>query len=309
MKNEDSSRFETRSLRTGLVANLIMGVSGVSASIASNADALMVDGLYSGVNFASGLVAAKVAISVRKPPDRGRPYGYDADEAIYVLFRSLVLVGVMAFAIFNSGSKLVHYFSGGEVPELIFGPILIYSVAMVALSLGLAAWHHHNWKCSGRKSEILKTERSAAVVDGMLSAGAGAALMMIPLLKGTALAGLVPVADAIVVLVLCLIMVGGPVKMLIAALGESLGASAEDDQVALVRQRIEQLLEPYPAKLLDVAVTKLGRSYQVVAYVSPLEPMKPEYFDKFRTELHQSLDGLFPVLRAEVIYTELPPFV
>ena len=308
MMMEDGSRFEKRSLRAGMGANLFMGVAGVSASLASNADALMVDGLYSGVNFASALVAARVAVLVQRAPNRRRPFGYDADEAVYVLFRSLVLLGVLVFAIFNSGSKIVHYLGGGAVPELIFGPILIYSVSMVALSLGMAGWHHFNWKCAGKKSEILKTERSASLVDGMLSAGAGLALMTVPLLKGSALAGVVPVADAVVVLVLCLLMIGSPVRMLMGAVGETLGASVHDDSVADVRSRVEQLLKPYPATLLDVAVTKLGRSHQVIAFVRPDVPMEPKDFDQFRTELNESLADLFSVLRAEVIYTEQPPF-
>ena len=36
--------------------------------------------------------------------------------------------------------------------------------------------------------------------------------------------------------------------------------------------------------------------------------MEPKDFDQFRTELNESLADLFSVLRAEVIYTEQPPF-
>ena len=308
MTTENGIDFEKRSLRAGMGANLIMGIAGVSASIASNADALMVDGLYSAVNFGSALVAAKVSTQVQRSPDRSRPFGYDAHEAVYVLFRSLVLIGILVFAMFNSGAKILHYMKGGEVAELIFGPILIYSASMVALCLGLAAWHHHNWKSGGGKSEILKTERSAALVDGMLSAGAGTALLMIPLLKGSSLAGIIPIADAVVVMILCLIMVGGPARMLVNAVGETLGASADDHLVEKARSRVEHLLEPLPATLLDLGVTKLGRSHQVIAYVRPDGPLQPEDYDVFRNELNESLSDLFTVLRAEVIYTRNPPF-
>ena len=38
-----------------------MGIAGVTAAKLSNSDALLVDGLYSGVNFISAIIAGKVA--------------------------------------------------------------------------------------------------------------------------------------------------------------------------------------------------------------------------------------------------------
>lgn len=56
--------IERRSLEGGKWANLFMAVAGVAASLVSRSDALLVDGLYSGVNFASAVVAAKVGAAV-----------------------------------------------------------------------------------------------------------------------------------------------------------------------------------------------------------------------------------------------------
>ena len=47
--------YEKRSLATGMWANLFMGAAGITAAQLSNSDALMVDGLYSGVNFISAI--------------------------------------------------------------------------------------------------------------------------------------------------------------------------------------------------------------------------------------------------------------
>ena len=57
-------RYERRSLATGMWANLFMGAAGITAPQLSNSDALMVDGLYSGVNFFSAIIAGRVAISL-----------------------------------------------------------------------------------------------------------------------------------------------------------------------------------------------------------------------------------------------------
>ncbi len=105
--------------------------------------------------------------------DRRYPFGYDAYEALYVTFRSLVLLGIMVFAAFGAIREIIAYAMGEAVPEPNFGPILVYSVVMVAICLTLAAWHKHNWKRSGRRSEILSTESRASVVDAVISGGVG----------------------------------------------------------------------------------------------------------------------------------------
>ena len=38
--------------------------------------------------------------NVVRPPDRAYPYGYDGQEALYVLFRSLLLIGVLPSRLF-----------------------------------------------------------------------------------------------------------------------------------------------------------------------------------------------------------------
>jgi predicted Co/Zn/Cd cation transporter (cation efflux family) len=301
-------QHEKRSLTTGMWANLLMGAAGITAAQLSNSDALMVDGLYSGVNFCSAIIAARVATSLLKPADKRMPFGYDANEALYILFRSLVLLGILIFAGFNSLRKIITYVNGGEVPELNFGPIAIYMVFMVAICAGLAAWHHHNWCKTGRRSEILLAERTAAIVDSMISAGAGAALLSVTLLRGTPAEVIIPVADAVVVLVLALVMIKQPYKMLHGALKEVSGEAVDGEISVKTRERIEQTIRDIPCKLLAVAVTKLGRTHFVLTYVRPDDSVVAEDLDEFRNEVHASYEDLFGTVKSEVIYTAKKPF-
>ena len=89
MSNAD---IERNSLEVGKWGNLLMAVVGVAAAYMSRSDALLVDGLYSGVNFFSAMIAAWVGASVLQPADRRYPYGYAAYEALYVKFRAMVLL-------------------------------------------------------------------------------------------------------------------------------------------------------------------------------------------------------------------------
>jgi len=300
--------IERRSLEVGKWTNLLMAAAGIAAASLSRSDALLVDGLYSGVNFFSAIVAARVGEAVTRPPDHSRPFGYEAEESLYVTFRSLVLLGIIAFATLAAAEKIFVYATGGEVPELVFGPILAYAATMVLLCLGLSAWHRYNWRRTGAKSAILRTESRAALVDGAISAGAGAALLGVPLLRGTPVAVLIPVADAIVVLVLSLVIVREPIRMFRQALREAAGGAADIGLVSRLRQRTGRLLETRPFTLLGLAVTRLGRSHIVAAYVRPERPVGAHEADALRDELEAACSAEGVPSRVAVIVTDRHPF-
>jgi predicted Co/Zn/Cd cation transporter (cation efflux family) len=106
---------EQRALGRGKWANLFMGLAGVSVALVSNASALMLDGLFSGVNFLAAIFAARVAQRVTRTPDTVRPFGYEIEEAVYVMFRSLVLIGIILVAAWTAIEKIVVYATGGEL--------------------------------------------------------------------------------------------------------------------------------------------------------------------------------------------------
>ncbi|TWT38971.1 cation transporter [Blastopirellula retiformator] len=305
----DDSSIERQSLQLGKWANLAMAAAGVSAAYASNSDAMLVDGLYSGVNFVSAIVAARISQSIQAPPDSRYPFGYDAYEAIYVKYRALVLLGILAFAMFGAVSKIIRYAGGGEVPELNFGPIVIYMIAMVATCLGLAFWHHRNWRRSGGHSELLRTETKAAMVDGIISAGAGGGLVGAALLQGTSLAFLVPISDSIVVLVMCGCIVRQPLQIFLDSLHEVAGGTAADDVCAKARTLAEEAAKGRQVEVLEVATIKMGRCYLIFAYLKPKAAVTAEEIDAIRIQLTTACQEALGLVKAEVIITAQSPFV
>ncbi len=299
---------EKRALAVGMWANLVMGAAGITVARLANSDALLVDGLYSGVNFFSALIAMRVAASIKKPADKRMPFGYDANEALYILFRSLVLLGICAFAGITSLNKIATYVSGGEIPSLKLGPIVIYLLFIVVASFGLAAWNHLHLKLTGYRSEILKTERMASIVDGAISLGAGGALLGVTFLEGTPLEGIIPVSDAIVVLILVVAMVGQPYGLFRRAFKDIAGEALDEETTAKVQQRIEKAINHSPCEFLAVAVTKLGRNHFVIVYIRPEGTVIADDLDTFRVEIHDSYRDLFPRVKTEVIYTAIKPF-
>ncbi len=306
--DDKAAAIERQSLELGKWGNLLMGIAGVSAAYFSRSDALLVDGLYSGVNFVSAIVAARVSAAVRRPADRRYPFGYAAYEALYVKFRAMVLLGIMTFAVFGAARKIATYATGGKVPELVFGPILIYAVVMVLTCAALAAWHYYNWQRSGRQSELLTTESKAAVVDGIISSGAGGGLLAASLLRGTLLEPIVPIADSIVVLLMTVLIIRQPVLMFLSSLKEVAGGAASPVMIEQLKARLENAPPARPFEMIELAVTKLGRTHFVVAYLKPESPVSGAEADEIRAAIESSCNEALGEAKAEVIVTASFPY-
>ena len=111
----------------GVAASLLMAAMGISVYALSGSEALLLDGLLSGVMAASSFIT-----------DRAYPYGYDGQEALYVLFRSLVLIGILSFAVITAGTTIVnHRLAGQAVAAVQLRPVATYAGLMVVLCLAL----------------------------------------------------------------------------------------------------------------------------------------------------------------------------
>ena len=301
--------IERRSLKIGVYASALMAVAGVGVHLISGSYALLLDGLYSAVMVGSGLVAARISRNVVRPPDRAYPYGYDGQEALYVLFRSLLLMGVLSFAAISALSTVIDYAYGEAVSSVRLGPVAWYSIAMVGTCWGLAWRHHHDWCRTGRHSQILLTEAKAARLDGLISGMTGLALLGAPLLNGTVLSALIPVTDSLLVLVVSLLVLREPLQGFLTALGQAAGASAETDLIRSTRLALEDLLAGLSCWLLDLTVYQVGRTAFVVVYLNPNQPMDGGAIDLIRDRIQDRCQSLLACpVRTEVILTATPPF-
>ena len=302
-------QIEQRSLKPALWANLVMGVSGVTAALMSNASALMLDGLFSAVNFSAALIATKVARSIQRKPALMRPFGYEIDEPVYIMFRSLVLIGLILMATYVACSKIFVYVTTGQAVEVKLNWIVGYMVLMVAICVSLAFWHHRHWLATERRSELLRMERSAAVIDAGLSCAAGVAFILIALLRPTPLRFLVPISDSVVVLGLAAYMVWGPIGMFVKSLREVVGEAADDSVQQKLRSVLEAGIDSDSFRLLTSTATRVGRSMFAVAYLQPVKPVTAAQLDATRDDLTaRCQDAMATPLRMEFVFTARHPF-
>jgi predicted Co/Zn/Cd cation transporter (cation efflux family) len=302
---------EIRALQLGTLGNSIGAVAALVFYLRSGSDALLLDGLYTAVMAGASVIAGQVNRSALQPRSRAYPFGASGQEPLYVLFRTLVLLGIIAFAMVSAIGKILTAVQGGAIPAVQLDGLGWYFSAMVLLNLWLWGVFVRSWSNGGGNNDMLRGMAISARFDALISAGTGIALVGSPLLLATPLAPLVPIADSLLVLVLSLALVGEPIAILQGAVTEAAGSSRSIPPALHSRcsAAVAATLAERDCTLLELAMIRLGRTVTAVAYVEPATAVTASQTDGLRldveAELVQTLQT--PVL-CEVIPTSVHPY-
>lgn len=300
----DSAKAEARALTISMWGNLFMGAAGVLAAILSHSQAILMDGLFSIIGFSAAILGKRIARTAEAGPDRLRPYGYAADEAIFTTFRALSLLGLVLFAVTGSAMQIFAYISGEVMPELIFEPMVAYFVVIGATCALLWGFHTWAWRHGGRRSDILRLEAASAGFDGLITVAAGAGLVAVYLYRDGFLAPIAPVGDSIIVMILCLAVVGHYYQDFKAGIGELAGITATPKHLATARRALRPAITEDGGTLVDLSVSKLGRSFVVGVYYDPGRAVRAGEIDLFVRRIEQALASALKGAEAIVIISE-----
>lgn len=300
-----AQNVESSALRVGMVGNLAMGFAGVLASILSNSQALLVDGLFSLVGFFAAIIAVRVGRQSSARPDDLRPFGYAADEAVFTTFRALSLLGLVAFAFTNALAKIASYI-GGTVPAPVkFEVIGVYTVVICLICVGLWANHLRCWKKTGEQSDILKLESRAAAFDGVITGTAGIGFGLVYLFQDGPLSVVAPIGDSIIVICLCCVASGTYWADFKSSLGELVGISAGNEIVKEVRISAEEHFSNEDIDIIDVVVMKTGRTHSVVVFIDPKKQVSGRDMDKLSMSLNKRLCSQFARVEVLIVVSEI----
>jgi len=311
MQGSGFSNSEARSLQLGTLGNAVGAGAALVFYLRSGSDALLLDGLYTAVMAGASVIAGQVNRAALQPRSRAYPFGASGQEPLYVLFRTLVLLGIIAFAMVSAAGKVISYLQGGSIPTVRLDGLGWYFSAMVLLNLWLWRVFAGSWKRCGGNNSMLRGMAVSARFDALISAGTGIALLGSPLLLGTPLAPLVPIADALLVLVLSLALLGEPIIILKDAVAEAAGSSRSipADLQSLCCDAINPALALHDCALIELAMIRLGRTFTAVAYVEPVFAMTATQVDALRLAVEQDLVRILKTaVLCEVIPTAIHPY-
>ena len=276
---QEDVAVEHRAMDLTRWANLCIGIAGAFAAWASNSQAVLIDGLLSLIGYIAAVYAMRISKTAHLGPNRQRPFGHAADEALYAMFRSLALLGLVLFGISQAVLGITDYVMGGQVERVWLPPVAVYTALVALACFSLSVIHWRAWTRTGRKSEMLKLEATAAIYDGFITLLAGAGLLSAPLMVGTVLAPMAPVMDSLTVLVLCSVAAVSYWRVFRKGVAQLAGYPASTrDQIA-VRRSLKRALADRDGHIVDVAVVRMGRKLDAVIYYDPEAAITAEEVD------------------------------
>lgn len=310
-------RAERRSLYAYLGTMVGLAVLGFAVYAITRVSATQLDGVISLINAAAAFIAARLAVTASRPADAESPYGRLALENLYALFRSLMILGVVIVGVVTNSIKVIDYLITRQGSEPEFGLAAIYTAVCVLICFGLKWNHERNNRSVNGASALLRVEASAAKMEALISGGICASLVVVAILPdGTFLTSptfdIKDIADSIIVLILCALLVGGPVRQIRLEFGRLSGRRADPDLDAAVRAAIAAVAAEHAHELdheltlVDALAISRGKATEVDLRVSYTGTMSVDEQDEVRAHTFAELRERIGPLRLTLVFSRLP---
>lgn len=268
------SNIEAKAMKNILVAYLVMATVGIATFVFSNSEAVLIDGVFNFISAFSMLVGIKISKLVTQKPTKSLPFGFAMYETLYTIFKGLMIFGVLILAGSSNIMKIYDYATTGSYEPIKGGFIVIYSILMVTICGLVYLYLKSQCNKLNNRSIMLQTEKIAIFQNTIISAAIGLVFFLVGQLKGTFMDPILPVADAIVVLVLCFLLFNDPIIILKNAFNELIIKDVHHD----MREKITEIVTPILPKeyqLNYVSISRLGRTYYFMFLINPLKSDLP----------------------------------
>ncbi len=300
----DSETLEKRGLWLSIIGALFMAGLGIGFAILTSSDAVLLDGLFSLVGFAIGLVSLRVATLVRRPDDELYHFGYAAYEPMLNLSKGLLMAFITIFALVSAVEVAVH---GGR--EIQAGWASVYAGIAAAGCFTIAL----SQRALARRtsSPLLEVDSKNWLIDGLMSVAVGVAFVVAVLLEGGAFAHLLPYADPAVVIILVVLSLPIPFKIIRENWHQMLGRAPDDTLQNKARAAVATVLGASEEYDTRIRMDQLGRLTYLQLYVvlRGSEDVDVGRMDRCRSAVRDALEGEFDNLALDVIFTRDPRWV
>lgn len=294
----DRRKAERRGLVASVAGALLVGVNGVVFFFLTDAEAILLDGLFNIVYCITGLFTLKVAALVLRGDDERFPLGYAFFEPLVNGVKGVLLIGLTLMAFFSALDAL---FSGGR--KIVLGPAVIYGVIAAVVCWTVALLVRRSARRSG--SPLVEADAASWIVNAAVSSAVLVTLVIVFLIQDTPLRYLADYVDPALVVILCLVTIGVPGRIAYNALMEFLNRTPSPELLARVRALIEGVLADLPVRRLTVRVIQPGRTRLVSAHVllDPGHDGSLGLLDETREKADAALKAEYPSTAVDLIFT------
>ena len=290
---------ERKALVVSIVFNSIMAVAGIIVFAFTQMKSMFLDGFFSLISSLSlgmGLAFSKTS----KKKNASYPTGMFFLEPFYAIIKSLLMLGILIFSLYESGMSALEYVKTGAGNTINPWIIIPYSIAMVAICLFVSFYNKKQNKKINNASIMLTAESKSNIIDGVISGGIGLlvfVLLFVPL--NGKLRFLHFTGDFFITLALFVIFIKEPIKLFLGSIREISGATVKDKEIKkLVRKIVSTELKD---EELDnkFEVYKIGMNIKVVILLKP--EFDAEVLSRFKKDAIKELKEYFDSVIIEFV--------
>jgi cation diffusion facilitator family transporter len=260
MTSHCQAKREQKALLISLYGVLFFIVLALGFAVFTNSGAILFDGIYSLIAFATVLVTLKVAKLAEKPDDEQFHFGYTALEPTLNLFKSLIVIIACVYA---GVAAIMRLLDGGTEAE--YGWAVVYGVISSVGCFIVAGV----LKKMGRdtRSGLLAVESKTWFVDGLFSFSVLLGFIGAWIINQTEYASLAPYVDPLLLAILVVVALPIPGRILIDSLREVILMAPKAEVVDEFEVKLNELLGHLPHQLIELRVTKRGRNTYILVHV------------------------------------------
>jgi predicted Co/Zn/Cd cation transporter (cation efflux family) len=192
-----------------------------------------------------------------------------------------------------------------------------YTAVCVLICLGLKWNHERNNRSVNGASALLKVEATAAKMEAFISGGICASLILVAVVpEGTFLTSdrfnIKDIADSIIVLILCVLLIGEPIRQIRLEFGRLSGRRADPALDEAVRAAIAAVSEEHGGELaheltlVDALAIARGKAIEVDLRVAYTGTMSVEEQDELRAHTYTELRNRIGPLRLTLVFSKFP---
>lgn len=257
-------QIENRALTVTVLVNAIITAAGVWMYFLTDLKSMFLDGFFSLVALLSALIAVLISKLSRKTT-KYYPHGLYFLEPLYAVFKAVLMIALMIFALSTSSQVAYDYFINGEGQIMETAPIPAYAVAMTVLCLGLAFFNHKQYRKTNNTSTMLRAESQTNLIDGLQSAGIGIAILVLQLIPlDSAFGFLHYTGDFFIAAILVATSLKDPVVLFFDSFRELTGGTAKDKKICAA-VALSTGLQP-----ADFSIYKIGMKIKVCIPMSTI---------------------------------------
>ncbi|MDN7131178.1 cation diffusion facilitator family transporter [Halomonas sp. MC140] len=291
-------KTESSTLAFSAFMALLIGCAGITATLASNSQAILLDGLFNLIYFSIALVTIKVSKLASRPDSESYPFGYNYFESLVNLCKGLLILGVSIFALVDAVAALL---TGGR--EISAGIAVLYALFATA-ACSLTAWVMHRSQRHVH-SPLVSADKLNWMVNSLISAAILMAFCLVMLFEQMGWYTVLPYVDSVLVIAVVILCFGVPIRMASQALRELLNKTPEEAIAEPVRQAVARGLVDIDTVEVRVRMVRPGRMLYVMVHVVLPETADVSIIsqDELRDRIDNEVRRYYAPVVCDVVFT------